>query len=71
MHASHLRKHIASQLIRQFDKAFEWREMVNKHDIAKLRKLNMFFRIAMNDILCDTDSAHGMAKRVYPLWLAA
>ena len=41
--------------------------MVNKHDITRLRKLNTFFRIAMNDILCDTDSAHGIVKCVYPL----
>ena len=69
MHASHLRKHIASQLIRQFDMAFvlDEEEMVNKHDIARLRKLNTFFRIAINDILCDTDSAHGIVKRVYLL----
>ena len=71
MHPAHLRKHIASQFIRRFDKAFGWREMVNKHDIARLRKLNTSFRIATNDSLCDTDSAHGMVKRVYSLWQAA
>ena len=60
-----------SQLVRQFDKAFGWREMVNTHDIARLRKFNTSFRIAMNDILCNTDSALGMVRRVYPLWLAA
>ena len=38
--------------------------MVNTHDIARLRNLNTSFRIAMNDILCDTNSAHGMGKCV-------
>ena len=39
--------------------------------IAHLRNLNTSFRIAINDILCDTNSAHRMVKRVYPLLQAA
>ena len=41
--------------------------MVNTHDIARLRKFNTSFRIAINDVLCDTDSALGMVRPVYPL----